>query len=567
MWRGELSLLVTTNAQAGARMSFPGICRTIIAAALAVGLFVGPLSAGTLDPPGAPDSPGSAMFTITDIYNRLATGEAGTKRAGAFAEPASTPGATGRTLNEVMAVAPSLDAANGAVAAYVRDGKTFWGLTAGGWGVQTGSMLTRTLSPDSVDVLAGYYAATTLTAVDADLASTNIRGGVSLFGVPGDANVANTASGTATAGDILSGKIGWVDGASVTGTLTAGDNVTAVGGSPSASIPDGVYSGKTASFSDADLVAGNIASGLALFGVTGTAVLRSGNAVVGEVFTGKTFSNAGATGLTGTMPDRGAVSITPGTDNQAIAAGYHNGAGSVAGDADLVSGNIRSGVNLFGVDGNSNVVDTSAGTAASNTVAVNTMVWVNGALVTGTRAPGTAPARVAKTGQILCFDPANGDVATVCNSCVGDCSGQDGQVSAGAGKVNPRFTDNGNGTVTDNLTGLMWLKAALGGVQTLGTALTSAVTYNTNVYAGYADWRLPNMTEFLSLIDFDRISPALPKNHPFTNLVLGAAYYFTSTTTQWNPSLAWGIRLADGFSSVLTKVNWCGYATLVRGGQ
>ena len=53
----------------------------------------------------------------------------------------------------------------------------------------------------------------------------------------------------------------------------------------------------------------------------------SGNAIPGDVLAGKTFSNDEDTNLTGTMPNRGAVVITPGTSNQTIVAGYHNGNG------------------------------------------------------------------------------------------------------------------------------------------------------------------------------------------------------------------------------------------------
>jgi hypothetical protein len=58
----------------------------------------------------------------------------------------------------------------------------------------------------------------------------------------------------------------------------------------------------------------------------------------------KFFSTAGNWGPNeGTMPNNGAVTITPGTTNQQIAAGYHNGAGNVVGDADLVAANIKKG--------------------------------------------------------------------------------------------------------------------------------------------------------------------------------------------------------------------------------
>ena len=82
-----------------------------------------------------------------------------------------------------------------------------------------------------------------------------------------------------------------------------------------------------------------------------TGVTPAGTAVVGDVLAGKTFINSTGATLTGTMPNRGAVNITPGTTNQAIQAGYHNGSGVVAGSANLIAENIKSGVNIFGVVG------------------------------------------------------------------------------------------------------------------------------------------------------------------------------------------------------------------------
>lgn len=56
--------------------------------------------------------------------------------------------------------------------------------------------------------------------------------------------------------------------------------------------------------------------------------------------------------VTGTMPEQGAQTITPGTANKTIPSGrYLTGAQTILGDPDLVPGNIRSGVNIFGVSG------------------------------------------------------------------------------------------------------------------------------------------------------------------------------------------------------------------------
>ena len=61
----------------------------------------GLIIAGDLEPSVGPDDPGSAMYTLEDIYNYLDTGVAGTKRTGGFVEPTLPPGSTGNTLDDV----------------------------------------------------------------------------------------------------------------------------------------------------------------------------------------------------------------------------------------------------------------------------------------------------------------------------------------------------------------------------------------------------------------------------------------------------------------------------------
>ena len=80
---------------------------------------------------------------------------------------------------------------------------------------------TKTLSAANDTVDAGYYAATTLHAVDSDLATANIKAGVTIFGVVGKTEVVDTteAGSPATAGDIKSGMIAFVNGVKITGTL------------------------------------------------------------------------------------------------------------------------------------------------------------------------------------------------------------------------------------------------------------------------------------------------------------------------------------------------------------
>jgi len=66
----------------------------------------------------------------------------------------------------------------------------------------------------------------------------------------------------------------------------------------------------------------------------------------------------------------------------------------------------------------------------------------------------------------------------------------------------PSYTDNGDGTITDNVTGLMWVKAR-GSKITWSDAVTDA---STNRTGGYSDWRMPTIKELYSLIRFSGVN-------------------------------------------------------------
>ena len=81
-------------------------------------------------------------------------------------------------------------------------------------------------------------------------------------------------------------------------------------------------------------------------------VVPAGDAVAGNVLSGKTFINSTGQLVTGTMANRGgAQTVTPGTSDKTLNAGYYSGNITIAGDADLVAANIVSGKNIFGVTG------------------------------------------------------------------------------------------------------------------------------------------------------------------------------------------------------------------------
>ncbi len=77
----------------------------------------------------------------------------------------------------------------------------------------------------------------------------------------------------------------------------------------------------------------------------------TGDAATSEVLIGKVFSNSSAVGITGTMPNYGSAAFTPGVTDQSIPEGYYDGSGTISGDADLMSSNIKEGVSIFGIEG------------------------------------------------------------------------------------------------------------------------------------------------------------------------------------------------------------------------
>ena len=66
------------------------------------------------------------------------------------------------------------------------------------------------------------------------------------------------------------------------------------------------------------------------------------------------------------------------------------------------------------------------------------------------------------------------------------------------------FVDNGNGTITDNATSLMWGQNDSGTGLNWEEALAWVETQNTAAYLGYVDWRLPNAKELQSIVDYSR---------------------------------------------------------------
>ena len=131
-------------------------------------------------------------------------------------------------------------------------------------------------------------------------------------------------------------------------------------------------------------------------------------------------------------------------------------------------------------------------------------------------------------------------------------AGDDGFVKAGVAWPNPRFVDHNNGTVTDILTTLMWLKDAgtagppqcsPGFYKTWTDGLNHVACLNASSYLGYRDWRLPNRDELLSLVDRSQVFPALPTSRPFINI---RPSFWSATTNVAEPARVWALSTEDG---------------------
>ncbi|MDM8544151.1 DUF1566 domain-containing protein [Desulfococcaceae bacterium HSG9] len=234
------------------------------------------------------------------------------------------------------------------------------------------------------------------------------------------------------------------------------------------------------------------------------------------------------------------------------------------------------GYTLDQVMGKAPAKDDTNGAAVTDVVKDKTFWGLTGAewgLQTGTRA--LAP--VEKTGQTKCYTDATSSEQT-CPAT--GFPGQDGDNQAGVAWPTDRFTNNSDGTVTDNMTGLIWLKNANvpAGTRNWQNALkdvdelNTSGTMNGGTDAGdtsnggthQADWRLPNPKELYSLVDLGQSSPALPSGHPFTNVQSSA--YWSSATRVSNTFYAWYVFMSYGRVNYGPKVN-SNYVWPVRGGQ
>jgi len=274
-------------------------------------------------------------------------------------------------------------------------------------------------------------------------------------------------------------------------------------------------------------------------------------AVVGDILTGKTAITRGAgtgeTLTTGTMPDKEgdnastAQAAAGGVNYLTAPTGFYDGGDRVSAtdaevaalDTDITAGNIKDTVEIFGV--------------------------------TGTYTGGGGSTGLPKTGQETQYTA--GDDADYADPTEEDIGYTRGEGSwAGWNADGGRFTDNGDGTITDNATGLMWAKDGDGAGCNSGATIAwaAAITWAEGLtFAGYSDWRLPNVKELMSIVDYGTAGPSVDTTY-FPNTKSNK--YWSSTTYAGLTLFAWYVDFNSGLVLFDLKTN-TSYVRAVRAGQ
>ena len=166
---------------------------------------------------------------------------------------------------------------------------------------------------------------------------------------------------------------------------------------------------------------------------------------------------------------------------------------------------------------------------------------------------GNGSFTIVDSGQTACFDSSS---AIPCPEASEIFFGQDAQYTG----TQPAYQDNGNGTVTDLNTGLMWIQDP-GDKVTYYDGIQSSVKFD---FAGYDDWRVPTIKELYSLMDFSGVDDADEGTDPFIDSSIfvfeyGDTYageraidsqWITNTinvdTVMNNQECFFGVNFADG---------------------
>ncbi|MBV8659504.1 MAG: DUF1566 domain-containing protein [Burkholderiales bacterium] len=158
-------------------------------------------------------------------------------------------------------------------------------------------------------------------------------------------------------------------------------------------------------------------------------------------------------------------------------------------------------------------------------------------------------------------------------------AGDDAALQKGVASPAVRFVDNHDGTVTDNLTGLVWLKNAGCFAPTVWASALADANQLASGMCGLTDgstagqWRMPNLIELESIVDASAANPAVTPGNPFINISNGI--YWTSTDyfggevgsfSAWTIRMSDGRYINDGIANYMTTANNAVWAVRGAGG-
>ena len=185
---------------------------------------------------------------------------------------------------------------------------------------------------------------------------------------------------------------------------------------------------------------------------------------------------------------------------------------------------------------------------------------------------GARRSRPVRTGQLTCWDTTGAVI-----DCAG--TGQDRELRRGE---NRSYQDNGDGTIRDKRTALTWEKLSDDGsihdkdnTYTWANAFVKIADLNAAAFAGFTDWRLPNVNELETIRQIEVLDPAVTAAFNtgcadgctvLTCSCTRSTFYWTSSSYAGSGNLAWVVTFYDGYAYRDTKggVNW---VRAVRGGS
>ena len=240
-------------------------------------------------------------------------------------------------------------------------------------GIATGTMINNgaiSITPSSSEQIipAGYHngkgkVRAVSASVDSNIQSNNIKKGVTILGVTGNLDVLDTSDATANRSTILIGSTAYVNGEKITGIMPNNGRLTYQPSIRAQAIPTGYTSGGSIAAVthtiDENIKPGNIKKGVTILGVEGNLTstgidTSDATATPDKIISGYT-AYVDDEKITGTMSDRGSLTITPRTSSLNYSGGYYSSvrvnAVTASIDSNILAENIKQGVTILGVAG------------------------------------------------------------------------------------------------------------------------------------------------------------------------------------------------------------------------